>query len=90
MTIIRQPKTTVNIVPSSEETQNTGQKILFVGQKVAAGTATAGALVENIANGGAEAGLFGANSMLATLIRANKERNQQVQVDAIALGYRIR
>lgn len=85
MTTIRQPKTTVNIVPSSEEAQNTGQKILFVGQMLAAGSATAGELVQNIANGGAEDALFGAKSMLATLIRANKVRNQQIQVDAIAL-----
>lgn len=85
MTTVRQPRTNVVIVPSSEEAQNTAQRILFIGQKVAAGTATAGALVENVANGGAEDALFGATSMLATLIRANKLRNQQVQVDAIAL-----
>lgn len=85
MTTIRQPRVAVNIVPSSEVAQNTEQKILFVGQMLAAGTATAGALNENIANGGAEDALFGAKSMLATLIRANKIRNQQVQVDAIAL-----
>ncbi len=85
MTTIRQPKVTVNIVPSSEAAENTGQKILFVGQMVAAGTATDGALVENIANGGAEDALFGANSMLAGMVRACKVRNQQVQVDAIAL-----
>lgn len=85
MTTIMQPKVTVNIVPSSEEAQNTGQKILFVGQMLAAGTATAGALVENVANGGAEDALFGVKSMLATLIRANKIRNQQVQVDVIPL-----
>jgi phage tail sheath gpL-like len=85
MTTILQPKVNVQIVPSSETVANTGQKILFVGQKVAAGSATAGALVENIANGGAEDALFGRDSMLATLIRANKVRNQQIQVDAIAL-----
>lgn len=85
MTIIRQPRTNVNIIPSSEEAENTAQKILFVGQQLPAGSATAGALVENIANGGAEDALFGAKSMLAYLIRANKVRNQQAQVDAIPL-----
>lgn len=85
MTTIRQPKVNVNIVPSSEEAQNTAQKILFIGQKLPAGSATAGVLIENIANGGAEDALFGAKSMLATLIRANKVRNQQVQIDVIAL-----
>lgn len=86
MTTVRQPKVNVNIVPSSEEAQNTGQKILFIGQKLAAGSATAGVLIENIANGGAEDALFGAKSQLATLIRANKRRNQQIQVDVIALA----
>ena len=85
MTKIMQPKVTVNIVPSSEPAENTAQKILFVGQKVAAGSAVAGALVENIANGGAEDALFGATSMLAAMIRACKVRNQQVQIDAISL-----
>lgn len=84
MTRINQPKTSVNIVPSSEEAQNTSQKILFVGQKIA-GTAVAGALVENVANGGVEDGFFGPTSMLAGLIRACKVRNQQVQIDAISL-----
>lgn len=85
MTTIRQPRTNVAIVPSSEAVQNTGQKILIVGQRFG-GTAVNNELVENIANGGAEDALFGANSMIAALIRANKVRNQQVQVDAIALG----
>jgi phage tail sheath gpL-like len=84
-TTILQPKTTVNIVNASATVGNTGQRILFVGQKTSAGSATAGALVEAIANGGAEDALFGRDGMLATMIRANKVRNQQVQVDAIAL-----
>jgi len=84
-TTIRQPKVTVNIVNASATVGNTQQRILFVGQKTAAGSATASALIESITNGGAEDALFGRDSMLATLIRANKVRNQQVQVDAISL-----
>ena len=84
MTQVLQPKVTVNIIPSSEEAENTAQKILFVGQKIA-GTAVSGALVENIANGGAEDALFGQRSQMAYMIRINKRRNQQVQVDAISL-----
>ena len=84
-TTIRQQKVTVNIVNASATVGNTAQKILIVGQKTAAGSATAGALVESVANGGAEDALFGRDGMLATLIRANKVRNQQVQVDAISL-----
>jgi len=85
MTKILQPKTNVLIVPSSEEAQNTGQRILIVGQMLA-GTAVAGSLVENIANGGAEDALFGAQSMIAAMVRANKVRNQSIQVDAIPLA----
>lgn len=85
MTTILQPKVNVAIVPSGEEVSNVGQKILFVGQKTSAGSATAGSLVESIANGGAEDALFGSTSMLATLVRANKVRNQQVQIDVIPL-----
>ena len=85
MTTVRQPKTSVNIIPAAIEAQNTGQKILFIGQKTSSGSATAGVLIQNIANGGVEDALFGTDSMLATLIRANKKRNQQIQVDAIAL-----
>ena len=84
-TTIRQPKVTVNIVNASATVGNTQQRILFVGQKTSAGSATAGALVEAIANGGAEDALFGRDGMIATMIRANKVRNQQVQVDAIPL-----
>ncbi len=85
MTTISQLKVTVNIIPSAETAANTAQKILFVGQKLPAGSATAATLIENITNGGAEDALFGAKSMLATLIRANKVRNQQVQIDVISL-----
>lgn len=85
MTIVRQPNINVQILSSSTTTENTEQAILFVGQKTSAGSAVAGQLNEMIANGGAEDGLFGSNAMLATLIRANKVRNQQVRTDAIAL-----
>lgn len=84
-TTIRQPKVNVNIVNANVAVENTEQKILFVGQKTVVGTATALALNESIPNDGSEDTLFGRDSMLATMIRANKIRNQQVQVDAIAL-----
>ena len=84
-TTIRQPKVTVNIVNANVAVENTAQKILFVGQKIDAGSAVAGALDEFIPNDRSEENLYGRNSMLATLIRANKRRNKQVQVDAISL-----
>lgn len=85
MTTINQPKVTTNIIAATEVVGNTAQRILFVGQKTT-GIAGTGTLFENIANGGAEDALFGEDSMLAALIRANKVRNQQVQVDAIVLN----
>lgn len=84
MTIINQPRVNVTIVPATEDVSNTPQRILIVGQ-MTTGSATAGTLVTNIANGGAEDALFGEASMLAALVRANKVRNQQVRVDAIPL-----
>lgn len=84
-TKILQPKTTVNIVNASAVVGNTEQRILIVGQKAAGGSAADGVLVEGIANGGAEDALFQRDSMLATLVRACKVRNQQVQIDAIPL-----
>ena len=84
MSTIRQPLINVSITPSTESVGNVGQKILFVGQKVASGSAAVG-LTTNIANGGAEDALFGATSMLAAMVRACKVRNQQVRIDAIVL-----
>lgn len=83
--IIAQPKVTVNIVPATEAVQNTDQQILFIGQKTAAGTATAGALNLNILNDNSEDTLFGPTSMLAGMIRSAKRMNKITQMDAIAL-----
>jgi len=83
--IINQPKVAINIVPATTDVSNVPQRILFVGQKVAAGSATAGALNENILNDNSEDTLFGANSQLAGMIREAKRLNQVTQMDAIAL-----
>lgn len=83
--IVVQPKVSVNIVPATLDVSNAPQRILFVGQKVAAGTATAGALNENILNDNSEDTLFGANSQLAGMIREAKKLNKVTQMDAIAL-----
>jgi hypothetical protein len=79
------PEVTATLVNASQAVQNTAQKVLFVGQMVAAGTATAGALVENIGNSGEEDALFGATSMLAAMIRAARLLNPVVIFDAIPL-----
>jgi phage tail sheath gpL-like len=75
----------VSIVPATVAVENTPQRILFVGQKVTAGSAVAGALVENIGNDNSEDTLFGSHSMLAGMIRAAKALNQMTRMDAIPL-----
>ena len=85
MTIVAQPKVSVNIVNASEAVQNTVQRILLVGQKVAAGSAVSGDLQENIQNDNSEDTLFGANSMIAGMIRAAKKVNKTTIMDAIGL-----
>jgi len=85
MQIVSLPKVGANKIPDAKSILNVPQKILFVGQKLAAGSATAGVLVENIANGGAEDALFGAKSMIAAMVRAAKAENKETQMDAIPL-----
>jgi phage tail sheath gpL-like len=82
---VRQPLVTANIVNSNRSVSNTDQKVLFVGQMLSSGTATDGALEENIPSDNSEDTLFGAKSMLAQMIRAAKKINPIVRFDAIAL-----
>jgi phage tail sheath gpL-like len=79
------PKTTVTLRPADQNISNAPHKVLFVGQKVAGGTATAGALIENIGNDNSWDTLFGANSMLAGMLRSARLINPVSQFDAIAL-----
>lgn len=85
MTMVSQPDVTVNIIAANTTVSNTAQKVLFVGQKVAAGTATSGELNEAIQNDGSWDTLFGANSQLAGMIRTARDLNKVTQFDAIAL-----
>lgn len=84
--IISEPGLTINIIPATQEVENTLQKILFVGQKLASGSALPGALVQNILNDSSEDALFGQKSMLASMIRNAKKQNQINQMDAIPLA----
>ena len=85
MSITSQPDVTITVIPAAGTISTDPQRVLFVGQKVTAGTATAGALTENIGNLGEEDALFGATSMLAQMVRQAKTLNQVTQFDAIAL-----
>jgi phage tail sheath gpL-like len=85
MSKISQPEVTVNITPANVAVSNASQQVLFVGQKVAAGSAVSGALIQNILNDNAENALFGENSQLAGMIRDARKINQETQFDAISL-----
>lgn len=86
---IRIPKTTISVSPASTVVQNKAQKILFVGQKTSAGTATSGQLYTDIANDASQNRLFGKNSLLALGITAAKRINKICQFDAIPLDDNI-
>jgi len=79
------PDTTVIKTPASTEVLNTEQRVLFVGQQVAAGTATSGQLYTEIGNDNSWDTLFGAKSMLAAGIRAGRVENGVTRFDAIPL-----
>lgn len=85
-TQILQPSVSIALVNADSVVQNTAQRVLLVGQKTAAGSATSGSLVRNLSSSGApEDALFGVDSMLAEMVRAFKRVNQVVIVDAIPL-----
>lgn len=85
-TKILQPSVTIALANADLEVSNLEQRVLLVGQKTAAGSATAGALVENLASTGApENALFGEDSQLAAMVRAFKKVNPLVRLDAIPL-----
>jgi len=85
MTTQANPNVTVNIVSAITQVDNEPQKVLFVGQKVAAGTAVSGELQENIQNDNSFDALFGSDSMLAAMLRSARLLNTKTQFDAIAL-----
>lgn len=81
---ILQPSVSITLANANATVQNTTQRVLLVGQKTSAGSATAGVLVENLSSSGApENALFGQDSMLAAMARGFKKVNKVVQVDAL-------
>jgi phage tail sheath gpL-like len=89
MSIIN-PKIPFEIIPAETEEIAEDQKVLFVGQKTAAGTATEKQLYSKISNSAINGqtewdSLFGKNSLLATAIRAAKKENKISRFDAIPL-----
>jgi phage tail sheath gpL-like len=83
--MITKPNINISLSGVSQEISDAPQKVLFVGQMTAVGTATSGSLVENILNDNSQNTLFGINSLLAIAIRAAKRTNKITQFDAIPL-----
>jgi len=85
-TQILQPEVTLSLANADRAVSNTEQKVLIVGQIVAAGSATSGVLETNIASTGApENALFGEASQAAAMVRAFRAINPLVQVDVLPL-----
>ncbi len=79
------PNTTFNLLAKRSLVPLIEQKVLLIGQKVAAGSATSGDLISNIQNDSSENALFGENSMIAAMVRAYKTLNIDTQLDVISL-----
>lgn len=83
--MISRPSVTLSIIPASQLAGVQDQKVLAIGQMTSHGSATSGALVQNIGNDSAENDLFGQTSHLAGIIRAFKSMNKKTRIDAIPL-----
>jgi phage tail sheath gpL-like len=79
------PSQTWQIIPAQQIAGLLEQRVLFVGQMTASGSATSGDLVTDIGNSAEEDTLFGRRSHLAGMIREFKKLNERTQVDAIPL-----
>lgn len=83
--VVSEPEVTLALIPSQALVGLSEQRVLVIGQKVPAGTATAGELVTNIQNDSAWDDLFGSNSQIAGMIRKFRELNTDTNLDAISL-----
>lgn len=84
--VIYQPSVSISLLSADQPIANSPQRVLLVGQKTSAGSATSGALVRDIGNANEEIALFGRDSMLAEMVRTFKRYAPQVALDAIALA----
>jgi len=85
-TIIREPSVSIALASAVQAVGNTEQRILVIGQKLAAGTAAAGSLVTDIQNNNAWNSVFGEGSILATQIDNVRLYNKVTRVDAIPVS----
>jgi phage tail sheath gpL-like len=78
------PYVNLQLTSAAAEPKLAAQKILFVGQKLAAGTAVSKALTIDIQKG-EEDTLFGVNSILSMMVKRARSFNEVNRFDAIAL-----
>lgn len=83
--MIKFPEVTASLRAAGVVAGLTPEKLLFVGQMLT-GSASSGALQENILSDKAEDTLFGSASPLATAIRRGRRRNSATQFDAIGVA----
>lgn len=81
---IAKPDVTASLIPAGVDVGLTPEGLLIVGQMIA-GTATSGALVENILNDNSWDTLFGAASAISAAIRQARRYNGITKIDAIGL-----
>ncbi len=86
MTKVLQPGVNIAIISAITEVPQQEQKVLFVGQKTAAGIAVNGELITDIQNDSSWDVDYGENSMLADMIRNARALNTSSQFDAIGLS----
>lgn len=84
MVSISEPQVTVNIIGANSVVPNADQRILIVGQKLAAGTAPALTLLQDLPLN-QEDNLFGAGSMVGSMSRVAQSLNQITPIDVIPL-----
>ena len=83
---ISKPDVTLNIIAAKSAAIVADQKVLIVAQKIAAGTATAGAVEVNVSDAtNTINGLFGTRSIVAEMVREFKKLNKETQLDVIPL-----
>lgn len=81
---ISKPSVSITILPANQSISTAAHRVLIVGQMKTTGTASQNALTENIDNSGGEDALFGADSMVAAMVRAFRRRNKVTPLDVIA------
>lgn len=83
MSHLSNPSVTLNIVAASQLAGVQDQKVLILGQMLAAGNAVSGTLIQDMPNDGSEDSLFVQDSHLAGMVREFKKLNIVSQLDVL-------